>query len=196
LWRSPDLRVAARLGPLLAALLLALAWTASRAGAPPPEPEGYRLDNYRSPTPATVAGRPALDIDAARRLWESKAAIFIDVLPAPRRPPGLPATAVWAPRPRLDIPGSIWLPDAGRGALNPAREAWFRATLERLTKGDHGAALVFYCLADCWMGWNATKRALEWGYTGARWLSEGTEGWEFMGLPLAAATPPGDAPKD
>src|SRR6266852_1915829 len=88
------------------------------ASAPPPEPEGYRLDDYRSPTPATVAGRMALGTAETRRLWESRSAIFIDVLPAPRRPEQLPAGTIWAPKPRLDIPGSLWLPDVGRGTLN------------------------------------------------------------------------------
>jgi PQQ-dependent catabolism-associated CXXCW motif protein len=184
-------------GPRLGVLLLCAiaAAAAARAEAPPPEPEGYRLDDYRAPTPATVVGRPAIDTGEVRLLWQARAAVFIDVLPAPRRPPGLPASAVWAPRPHRAIPGSAWLPDAGRGALSPEREAWFRASLERLTRGDRTAPLVFYCLIDCWMSWNATKRALAWGYSGAQWYNDGIDGWETAGLPLAEIAPPDDEPR-
>ena len=59
------------------------------AHAQPPEPEGYRMDDYRAPSPATVAGGVMLDTDAAHQLWESRAAVWIDVLPAPRRPENL-----------------------------------------------------------------------------------------------------------
>jgi len=178
----------------LALLLLLLAGPAAAAEAPPPEPLGYRLDNYLATPPLTVEGRLALTAREAQRGWESRGAIFIDVLAAPRRPPGLPAGAVWAPKPRLDIPGSIWLPEVGRGALSSAREAWFRAELKRLTGGNQEVSLVFYCRANCWMSWNATKRALQWGYVNAQWFRDGTEGWEQAGFPLARADPPANEP--
>jgi PQQ-dependent catabolism-associated CXXCW motif protein len=155
----------------------------------PDELDGYRLDDYRAPTPATVAGRAAIDTAAVHRLWQSHAAAFIDVLPAPRRPDGLPAGAVWAPKPHRDIPGSIWLPDVGRGALTPRLEAWFRAGLERASEGDHKAPLVFYCLAECWMSWNAAKRAIAWGYDAALWYADGNDGWAAAGFPIAEAIP-------
>ena len=60
-----------------------------------PEPEGYRMDDYRAPTPQTVAGGVVLDTDAAHERWKSGDAVWIDVLPAPRRPPNLPAAALW-----------------------------------------------------------------------------------------------------
>ena len=31
------------------------------------------------------------------------------------------------------------------------------------TAGIHGRPIVFYCLADCWMSWNAAKGAASWG---------------------------------
>ncbi|MBV8649996.1 MAG: PQQ-dependent catabolism-associated CXXCW motif protein [Alphaproteobacteria bacterium] len=184
-----------RLGALAALLLCLTTVPAFGAEARPPEPDGYRLDDYRTPTPETINGRKPLGTTEAHRIWAAHAAIFIDVLPAPRRPDGLPQGAIWAPRPRLDIPDSIWLPDVGRGGLSPEFETWFRASLERLTAGDKTAPLVFYCLADCWMSWNATKRALSWGYAAAQWYEEGTDGWEVAGFPLAAALPPADMPR-
>ncbi len=162
--------------------------------APPPEPGEYRLGDYRTPTPLTVAGRPAIDTEEARRLWETRSAVFIDVLSAPRRPAGLPEGAIWAPQPHRDIPGSLWLPDVGQGVLSTAHEAWFRANLARLTAEQPNAALVFYCRADCWMSWNAAKRALAWGYDKARWYRDGIDGWSEAAMPLADIAPANDMP--
>ncbi len=159
------------------------------ARAEPPEPQGYRMEDYRAPTPATVAGGVALDTAAARRLWKGGGAVWIDVLAAPHRPPNLPASAVWLPVARRDIPGSLWLPDVGRGALSAEQEAYFRANLRRATRGRRDTPVVFYCLASCWMSWNATKRAASWGYTQVYWYRDGTDGWEAAKLPLATAEP-------
>ncbi len=180
---------------VLALFLLLLVPVAAIAADPPSvEPEGYRLDNYLSPPPLTIAGRPALNTRETQKIWEVREAVFVDVLTVPRRPEGLPVSAVWAPQPRLDIPGSVWLPDVGRGALSSEREAWFRAQLARVTGGDPAVVLVFYCRANCWMSWNATKRALEWGYVNAQWYRDGTDGWQAAGFPVAKAEPPEDMP--
>ena len=159
------------------------------AHAQPPEPEGYRMDDYRAPSPATVAGGVMLDTDAAHQLWESRAAVWIDVLPAPRRPENQPPSALWMPLPHRDIPGSLWLPDIGRGALSPDVEGYFRDHLATATKLRKDAAVVFYCLADCWMSWNAAKRAASWGYTQIYWYRDGTDGWDAAKLPMQNAEP-------
>ena len=159
------------------------------AHAQPPEPEGSRMDDYRAPSPATVAGGVMLDTDAAHQLWESGAAVWIDVLPAPRRPENLPPSALWMPLPHRDIPGSLWLPDIGRGALSPDVEGYFRDHLATATKLRKDAAVVFYCLADCWMSWNAAKRAASWGYTQIYWYRDGTDGWDAAKLPMQNAEP-------
>jgi PQQ-dependent catabolism-associated CXXCW motif protein len=49
--------------------------------------------------------------------------------------------------------------------------------------------LVLYCLANCWMSWNAAKRALSLGYSDVAWYPEGTDGWFAALLPLEDATP-------
>jgi PQQ-dependent catabolism-associated CXXCW motif protein len=177
--------------PLLPAAALALALaTAAAADAPAvPEPEGYRLDAYRAPVPATVSGGRAIGTVEAAALWREHRVLFVDVLGAPRRPEQLPPDALWKPLPRRDIPGSLWLPEVGRGALSPAFDAYFRDSLARATKGDRAAPLVFYCLADCWMSWNATKRAASYGYTQLYWYRDGTTGWEQAPLPTEEATP-------
>jgi PQQ-dependent catabolism-associated CXXCW motif protein len=171
-------------------LVFSLALAGNLAGeARPTEPEGYRMDNYRAPTPDTVAGGVVLETEAAHQLWANGGAIWIDVLPAPHRPPNLPPSAVWMPLPRRDIPGSLWLPDVGRGALTPQIEAYFRDHLEAAAKGRRDIAVVFYCRADCWMSWNATKRAASWGYSRLYWYRDGTDGWEAAKLPVEEREP-------
>lgn len=152
-------------------------------------PEGYRLDDYHAPVPDHVPGGTVLDLAGLRRLIAAEHPLLIDVLPAPRRPEGMRPGMLWMPPPHLDIPGSIWLPDAGRGALAPAFEEWLRATLARLTQGARTTPLVFYCQAECWMSWNAAKRAASYGYTRVYWYPDGVDGWKRAGLPLAPAQP-------
>jgi len=54
-----------------------------------------------------------------------------------------------------------------------------------LSKGKHDAPLVFFCLKNCWMSWNAAKRALEYGYSNVMWYRDGSDGWQELGYPLA-----------
>jgi PQQ-dependent catabolism-associated CXXCW motif protein len=115
--------------------------------------------------------------------------VFIDVLPQPPRPAGLPASTIWRPKPRQDVPGSVWLPDTGYGALAPVMDEYFVRGLLRATSGDRDRMVVFYCLANCWMSWNAAKRAIALGYTRVAWYPDGTDGWAADGLPLEPRTP-------
>jgi len=66
---------------------------------------------------------------------------------------------------------------------------YFSNGLQKAANGDRSHPLVFYCLADCWMSWNAAKRALSLGYSDVAWYPEGTDGWSAAGLPLREATP-------
>jgi PQQ-dependent catabolism-associated CXXCW motif protein len=153
-----------------------------------PEPTGYRLDDYRAPTPATLAGAHVLTTAQAKRYWMS-GAVFVDVLAQGPRPANLPEGTIWREKTRRDIPGSLWLPDTGYGELAAETESYFRFGLERVVQSDSGKFLVFYCLRDCWMSWNAAKRALALGYKNVAWYPEGTDGWEAAGLPLEEAKP-------
>jgi PQQ-dependent catabolism-associated CXXCW motif protein len=153
------------------------------------EPEGYRLENYRSPTPATLRGAQAIDTDEAEKIWRRQSASFVDVMPRPPRPRNLPEGTVWHDRPRSNIPGSIWLPDAGYGELAPSMADYFADGLQKAAKGDRSRLLVFYCLANCWMSWNAAKRALSLGYPNVAWYRDGTDGWLAANLPLEDAVP-------
>ena len=172
----------------LIALTLALT-VPGRAQENPPEPEGYRTDNYRAPVPATLAGARVLTTGQAEAIWRSGSAAFVDVLPRPPKPPNLPAGTIWRDKPRLSIPGSVWLPDTGYGTLAAATEDYLRNGLVRASGGNHAKLLVIYCLADCWMSWNAAKRSLSYGYSNVAWYPEGTDGWRHADLPLAESQP-------
>ncbi|MDF2997445.1 MAG: Rhodanese domain protein [Xanthobacteraceae bacterium] len=155
----------------------------------PPEPDGYRMDEYRAPTPATLRGAKVIDTDAAAKLWRDKAALFVDVMPRDARPANLPPGTIWRDKKRDDIPGSVWLPNVGYGVLNAQMDGYFRGGLQSVTDGRHAAPLVFYCQTDCWMSWNAAKRALEYGFSNVSWYPGGSDGWTKAGLPLEAAVP-------
>src|SRR5271154_6631495 len=101
---------------VLAVGLCALANVEVQSQHAPPEPPAYRLDNYRAPTPATLAGARVVTTAEAEELWKAGAA-FVDVLPHVARPANLPSGTIWREKTRVNIPGSIWLPDTGYGAL-------------------------------------------------------------------------------
>jgi PQQ-dependent catabolism-associated CXXCW motif protein len=73
-----------------------------------------------------------------------------------------------------------------------SRTSWrpiSRTTLGRLSGGRLDTKILIYCLADCWMSWNAARRALSYGYRAVYWYPDGTTGWEAAGLPLEPSIP-------
>jgi len=173
-------------GLILAAFTFTVSTSAQER---PPEPDGYRMADYRSPVPATLTGVSVLTTAEAGAIWRAKAGVFIDVMPRAPKPSNLPEGTVWRDKPRLNIPGSVWLPDTGYGQLAAATEDYLRRGLARATAGDTAALVVVYCMADCWMSWNAAKRILAYGYSKVAWYPEGTDGWERAGLDLAESQP-------
>ncbi len=174
--------------PLGLIAIAAIAPLPASAGEAPPEPDTYRMEAYRAPTPQTLAGARVLTTSEAEAEWR-KGAVFVDVLPRPPKPANLPEGTLWRPPTRLNIPGSIWLPNTGYGALAPSTEAYLRTGLARATGDDSSKTLVVYCLKDCWMSWNAAKRAMSYGYSDVAWYPDGTDGWEQARLPLEESEP-------
>jgi PQQ-dependent catabolism-associated CXXCW motif protein len=162
---------------------------AAQASESPAEPESYRMADYRAPTPATLKGARVLSTGQAHEIWREGAAAFIDVLPQAPRPAELGPEVVWRDKPRFDVPGSLWLPDTGYGALATIMESYFREGLRKASGDNSGKTIVFYCLRDCWMSWNAAKRAIALGYENVDWYPEGTDGWSAAGLPLESRKP-------
>lgn len=159
-----------------------------------PEPDTYRMDDYRGPVPETLAGGTVVGPEQAHALWQSGKVAFVDVLPRAPRPANLPEGTIWRDTPRLSIPGAIWLPNVGYGAIAEVTHGYFRAGLDKVTGGDRAHPVLFFCLDECWMSWNAAKRALEYGHTAVYWFPEGTDAWAFHDYPLERMEPePGEA---
>ncbi len=179
-----------RLRFLFVALFAAFLALGARAGdAVVAEPGGYRMDEYRSPVPSTLRGARVIGTNEAEEAWKEKTAVFLDVMPRLAKPKKLPKGTIWRDKIRRNIPGSFWLANTGYGALTPEMEAYFRDGLAALTSGDKSRKIVFYCMSNCWMSWNAAKRAVAWGYSEVVWYPAGTDGWERAKLPLAEAQP-------
>ena len=147
------------------------------------EPSSYRLDNYRAETPLTLNGASVIGAEELHRLMLQEAAVVIDVLPQPPRPPELPAATYWRAPERHDIPGSIWLANVGYGNLSAEMDQYFRDALDNVALGDKTRRLVFYCEERCWMSWNAAKRALGYGYRNVYWFPGGVQEWSAAGYP-------------
>ncbi len=163
--------------------------TAVQTAESVPEPDGYRLEDYRKPVPATLNGaRGVLTADAAKQLRDM-GAIFLDVYPQAPKPPNLPASTVWREPKHPSIEGAIWLPNVGYGVLSEQARSYFETHLVQFTQSDKSKPLVFFCLRDCWMSWNAAKRAIANGYTEVYWFPEGTDAWEERGYPVAIVSP-------
>src|SRR5262249_43606224 len=134
--------------------------------AAPPEPEHYRNEDYRAPTPKTLRGARVIATAQAEARWRAGTAGVVDGMPHVARPADLPAGTIWREKPRRNVPGSVWLADTGYGALAASTADYFKAGLEQVTGGDRAKIVVIYCQRDCWMSWNAAKRAAALGYTG------------------------------
>jgi len=178
-------------GAFRAALVAAsmTCWPVAASAQDVPEPEGYREDPYRAPVPETLTGGTVVSTEEAHTLWEAGETAFIDVLPQAPKPKNLPKGTIWRDKPRLSIPGSLWLPNVGYGRIAEPTADYFRAGLAKASGGDTGHPILFFCLDECWMSWNAAKRALEYGYQTVYWYPEGTDGWEFEDYPLEDLKP-------
>ncbi|WP_265501182.1 PQQ-dependent catabolism-associated CXXCW motif protein [Paracoccus beibuensis] len=171
-------------------LAVAVAVAAPALAETVPEPDTYRGEPYRASVPATLAGAEVIDARTAIALNDEGRAAFIDVLPRKTRPEGLPEGTIWHEQLHLTIPGSVWLWNTGYEALSEPEEIRLRTGLDRLRRDDPQRPLVFFCRPDCWMSWNAARRAIEWGYQPILWFPGGADSWaEAGGPPLVTAEP-------
>lgn len=151
-------------------------------------PDGYRVAHYRAPVSHAPDGVGRVAVAAVAQLRPDRDAILLDVLPAEGG--HRDADGRWSlAQPRPSIPGAHWFPETGRGALSPDMAAWFEHGVARLTGGRKDRMIVTFCLADCWMSWNAARRLRALGYRNVWWLAEGTDGWQDIGKPLISLTP-------
>lgn len=152
--------------------------------------DGYRIERYRSPTPSHLEGAEVLDIESLAQVLENQAApLLVDVYNLTWRAGRFVATS-----PHASLPGATWLPNTGLGELSPPWKQYFLHHLARLTDGDRQRALVFLCRSDCWLSWNAARRALSHGYTSVGWYPHGVDGWEASGRQLEEVEPAAPTP--
>lgn len=172
------------------ALVLSLLWGATAALAQTvPEPADFHGEPYRAPVPATLAGAQVITPAEAVALHR-QGVPFLDVLPRQKRPDKLPAGTIWNAPPHQTIPGAVWLYDTGYDRISAVEEARLRDGLAQASGGDKAAPIVIFCKSDCWMSWNAGKRAVGMGYTGIRWFPQGVDGWQAVGGTLVTADAP------
>ena len=150
---------------------------------------GLRIDRHRSPTPLTIPGPARVASPLRARVLLAAGAVAVDVYGASQsRFDELDGTWL-VPGPRDSLPGAIWLPEVGRGVLEPAMQAYLVREIDRASGGDRARPVVVFCVADCWMSWNAAQRIALLGYADVWWYRLGTDGWLDMGWPLAPVLP-------
>ena len=174
------------IGSLLA---LALAMAAQADGPLFDPVQGYRVTHYRGVVPAPPEGVTRVDTTQVAALWRSRRALLIDVGPAEGGVRDA-ATNRWKLSvPHAAIPGAYWFPEAGRGVLADGIGAWFLQGVAHARRARLHVPIIVYCLADCWMSWNAALRLHRAGYRDVRWYADGVDGWREAGLPTVNATP-------
>ena len=155
----------------------------------PDMPPQLKMEHYRGATPACVPNATTMTTPDLQRLLAEQSPILIDVWAILRRVDDGFGN-MWLPNePHASLPNSVWLPNVGYGKLEPDLEAYFQRELQRLSNGDKAKPLVFFCVADCWMSWNAAQRARDYGYTQVYWYKLGVDGWKEAGLPLVTVNP-------
>ncbi len=168
-----------RLSQSLTILALVFILSASVAFAAVKQPDGYRMEFYDAEVPAGLDGASTITAVGVKRPQESAGAVVVDVIPEHRRPDVLPENQIWIPVGHKGVPGAIWLPDTGYGTLSDVTEKYFKHHLDVATNGNKDHPVIFYCRVDCWMSWNAAKRALTYGYTNVHWFFDGIDDWFF-----------------
>ncbi len=174
--------------PLIASILLICYTNGLAAQQYDVDPNtGFRTERYRAPVPQSVPEGITITTEQANTLQQT--AVLIDVLP----PVGLGADPIdghWLiSEPRYTIKGATWLPEVGRGHLSTEHTDFFTRNLKRLSQNNLDAPLVFFCTADCWQSWNASKRASQLGYSNVHWYPDGTDGWQESGNTLVPVLP-------
>lgn len=145
--------------------------------------DGYRESRFRAELPVYHPDAVTLDTKALQRFMEAREPVLIDVMPMmtlerPELHTGLPPGT-----PRVSLPGAVWLPNIGLPELDEELDSYFRGHLQALTGGDRDRPVVFFCISDCWMAWNAARRASRYGHRAVYWYRDGTDAWAEGGRP-------------
>ncbi len=181
------------------ALPLPIAFPTEKHNTAVPEPSGYWTGPVSSSVPLTLTGGTVISkAHKLRDLINQGGVILIDVSNAPRRPENLAPGAPWLPLPHRAIPGSLWIPDVGLGEVPVSVDDFFRQRLAETTANHLSRPVVIYCHRNCWLSWNAAKRAISYGYRNVYWYRDGIEGWKAAGYKTTVIEPqvaPGSSPR-
>ena len=161
---------------------------AATAGQPVPEPAGYRLGDYRAAVPAGLTGARTVDLAGLQALLGKEDPLLVDVMPTQPKPANRPVDAIWRDPERETIKGAVWLANMGYGKLPEAEETAFKDELLRRA-GSLDRPIVVFCEPQCWMSWNAAKRALAYGFRNIIWFPGGAAAWREAGLEAETVTP-------
>ena len=136
---------------------------------------GLRISRQRAPTPDDVPGATRVSATEVRAMMET-GAVLLDVgAAAQSRYDELDGT--WLVRGQHEtLPGAVWLPEVGRGTLSPEMQSYLATNIAKLAP-DPATPIIVFCIADCWMSWNATQRLTGLGYANVHWFAEGIDGW-------------------
>lgn len=147
--------------------------------------DGYRLDRYRSPTPASVPGAQTIGTETLRSMLKQESALLlIDVINATYL-----HDRFVQDEPHQTIPTAYWLPNTGQGSLEQTWQDYLLDNLARLTGNDSARRVVIFCKSDCWLSWNVARRITAAGYRRVYWYRDGIDSWTQAGLPTARAEP-------
>ena len=137
--------------------------------------DGYRIQSFRSATPAHLDGVQTLTTESAYALWLRKSGHFVNVQPVLWR------QGFFLPdQPLTIIPESDWLPNVGFGQLE---ELWADYLQHYAQQWD--GMIIFYCTPDCWHSWNTAKRVAEkWPDLKVGWFRDGIDAWQEKGYPV------------
>ncbi|WP_035024878.1 rhodanese-like domain-containing protein [Enterovibrio calviensis] len=151
---------------------------------PVPEPDTYRMENFRAPVPNTLDGANVIDSpQALKQFISERAPRLIDVYPAPNKPDNLADGTLWIEPTRETLPNALWLANVGHGIMPDSLIALLGENLV----GSH--PIVIFCEPNCWHSWNAAKRAIALGGQDVYWYRAGVKGWREAGFALESHTP-------
>lgn len=140
-------------------------------------PVALRQAPYSAPTPTRIPeGKVVRTADLLLMTQSSPPPVLIDVA---------------AGEGHETLPAAVWIPGAGRGDnFIDTTQAELNVLLSGLTAGNRDRSLVFFCVnAQCWLSFNAARRAIAAGYREVYWYRGGYAAWKAAGLPLVPIAP-------
>lgn len=147
---------------------------------------GYRVSQYRAPVPDDVPGARVLHESEEVARKAEQGALLIDVMGAAGY--RITSSGDWIiAETHQTLPGSIWLPEVGRGQHASDIGDYLATSLQNCTRGDTTHEIVVFCKSDCWMSWNAAQHISDLGYTNINWFPGGADQWALSGLATSAA---------